>query len=67
MRRGQFGRAPVVLALLLVDVRLREVDERRGVDVDIEVARVDREANRRAGCSSVIASWSAAYFLALNW
>ena len=42
--RGQFGRAPVVLALLLVDVRLREVDERRGVDVDVAVAGVDREA-----------------------
>ena len=42
--RGQLGRAPVVLALLLVDVRLREVDERRGVDVDVAVARVDREA-----------------------
>ena len=39
--RGQLGRAAVVLALLLVDVRLRQVDQRRGVDVDVAVAGVD--------------------------
>ncbi len=41
---GQFGRPPVVLVLLLVDVGLRQVDERRGIDVDVAVPGVDREA-----------------------
>ena len=41
--RGQLGRAAVVLALLLVDVRLREVDQGRRVDVDVAIAGVDRE------------------------
>ena len=41
--RRQLGRAQVVLALLLVDGRLREVDQRRGVDVDVAIAGVDRE------------------------
>ena len=40
---GQLGRADVVLALLLVDGRLGEIDERRGVDVDVPVAGVDRQ------------------------
>src|SRR4051812_36239885 len=43
---GQLRGPPVVLALLLVDVGLREVDERRRIDVDVAVARVDREAAR---------------------
>ncbi len=34
----------VVLALLLVDVGLRQVDQRRGIDVDVAIAGVDREA-----------------------
>ena len=42
-QRGQLGRAPVVLALLLVDGRLGQVDQRRGVDVDVAVAGVDGE------------------------
>ena len=40
---GQLGRAGVVLALLLVDVRLGEIDQRRRVDVDVAVAGVDRQ------------------------
>ena len=42
-QRGQLGRAAVVLALLLVDVRLRQVDQRRRVDVDVAIAGVDRQ------------------------
>ena len=40
---SQLGRPDVVLALLFVDGRLREVDQRRGVDVDVAIARVERE------------------------
>ena len=47
-QRGQFGRPNVVLALLLVDGRLRQVDEGRGVDVDVAIAGVDREPARAA-------------------
>ena len=41
--RRQLGRPPVVLALLLIDVRLREVDQRGRVDVDVAVTGVDRQ------------------------
>ena len=40
-QRGQLGRPGVVLALLLVDRRLRQVDERRRIDVDVPVAGLD--------------------------
>ena len=39
----QLGRPDVVLALLFVDGRLRQVDQRGGVDVDVAIAGVDRE------------------------
>ena len=44
---GQLGRPLVVLALLEVDVRLRQVDEGRAVDVDVAVAGGDRLAAGR--------------------
>ena len=43
-QRRQLGGTHVVLALLLIDRRLREVDERRGIDVDVAIAGIDREA-----------------------
>ena len=46
--RGQLRRAEVVLALLRVAVRLRQVDEGGAVDVDVAVAGVDGEAARAA-------------------
>ena len=41
--RGQLGGADVVLVLLGVPGRLRQVDQGRAVDVDVPVAGVDRE------------------------
>ena len=38
---GELGRSPVVLALLLVDRRLGEVDEGGAVDVDVAIAGLD--------------------------
>ncbi len=45
---GQLGGAGVVHALLIVDRRLREIDQRGAVDVDVEVARGDRVPARLA-------------------
>ena len=44
--RGDLGGPRVVDALLLVDRRLDEVDQRRGVDVDVAVADGDRLAGQ---------------------
>ena len=65
-QRHELGRPLVVRALLLVLGRQRQVDERRGVDVDVAVAGIDREP---AGTPDLLGHRlrSVAYFLALNW
>ncbi len=65
--RRDLRRALIVDALLLVDRRQRQVDERRRVDVDVAVADRDRLAGQALRIASVVPSASAAYFLALNW
>src|SRR5437763_14691083 len=45
---GQLGAALVVVALLLLDRRERQIDQRRRVDVDVAVARGDRLADQLA-------------------
>ena len=65
--RGEVGAQVAVDLLLLVERRLVEIDQRRGVDVDVVEAGRDLLLDERAERVELLVAIRRAYFFAFTW